>query len=410
MQKKAYLTRGIIGLLLCGCLAASVGDIGAAFAEDGNLEHFQMTASYASTAFSDVKESDWFYDNVKAAYEYGLMEGHSATTFDPNGNVTIAQTITLASRLHSIFYTGSTHFETSHPWYQVYVDYASENEIVTTGFEDYDRAATRAQYATILSAALPDAALESINQIPDGMIPDVKTSDAYGKAVYKLYRAGILMGNDDKGTFFPDSNIRRSEVAAIVSRMADPDKRIRKSADGQTGNTPVGKKDKSDTSIPSAKPTLPPATEPPSTPKPSAGVEPPIYGPSFLLKQVDAPKGTKDVEVTVALKNNPGVASVGLTVSYDSALTLKSVVYNSELGGNYMLPPTMSNPVKLVWVSLADVTEDTVLATLRFDVSEDAAPGYHQIAAVYDADDVFNMAMDNVSFAVINGSINVTEE
>ena len=35
----------------------------------------------------------------------------------------------------------------------------------------------------------------------------------------KFYRAGILTGSDAKGTFKPTSSIKRSEVAAILSRM-----------------------------------------------------------------------------------------------------------------------------------------------------------------------------------------------
>ena len=45
-------------------------------------------------------------------------------------------------------------------------------------------------------------------------------------AVYKLYRAGILQGNDTAHTCNPGANIRRSEVAAILTRMMNPDVRI----------------------------------------------------------------------------------------------------------------------------------------------------------------------------------------
>ena len=55
----------------------------------------------------------------------------------------------------------------------------------------------------------------------DGSIPDVKDDED----IYLLYRAGVLGGNDDKGTFAPMSNIKRSEVAAIVARMALPELR-----------------------------------------------------------------------------------------------------------------------------------------------------------------------------------------
>ena len=43
----------------------------------------------------------------------------------------------------------------------------------------------------------------------------------YYDAVYRLYRAGVLTGNDAKGTFTPFSNITRGAAAAIIGRMAD---------------------------------------------------------------------------------------------------------------------------------------------------------------------------------------------
>lgn len=383
------LSRGLIGFLVCCGLLLGAGGIWAACVESGSLEHFQKQTSYAAT-FSDVQPGDWFYDSVKTAYEYGLMVGNSPTTFDPNGNVTIAETVTVAARLHSLFYKGESLFEQSAPWYQSYVDYALANKIIATEYADYSRAATRAEYATILSAAFPDSALARINQVPDNSIPDVKVSDPYGKAVYRLYRAGVLTGTDDKGTFSADSSIQRSEVAAIVSRMADPSKRVALS---------IGKRPGGGASSPGG-----------AAPTPTATPEPMVYGPAFVLEGCDAKRGAKRVAVPVTLKNNPGIASVGLTVSYDSALTLTDIVYNDALGGNYMLPPAMDNPVKLVWISpFADVEGDQVLATLYFDVSGDATLGQHQIAAVYDPGDVFDMTMSDIEFDVINGAIHVTE-
>ncbi len=396
--KRGRLLRAPIALLLCFGLMAGSGALSAATAPAGSLDHFQKENDFSTATFSDVQASNWFYDNVKTVYEYGLMVGDSATTFRPNGNVTIAETITLAARLHSIFYTGKNDFKASKPWYRAYVDYAMANGILSAEYENYGRPATRAEYAVILSSAFPDEALAKVNQVPNNTIPDVKMSDTYGEAVYRLYRAGVLIGNDDKGTFSPDSNIQRSEVAAIISRMADADKRIVKNTGGSSKPVPPAEV---------AGPSKP--TPPIETAEPSAEVKPAIYNPSFVVETVNAKAGDRDVAVTVSLKNNPGIASVGMMVSYDSALTLKSIVYNDELGGQYMLPPAMNNPVKLIWVSLAEVTEDCALATLYFDVSEDAAPGNYQIAAVYDEDDVYDAEMNNVSFEVINGTIHVVE-
>lgn len=41
---------------------------------------------------------------------------------------------------------------------------------------------------------------------------------ANADASYRLYRAGVLTGNDSAGTFTPSASIERSAVAALVTR------------------------------------------------------------------------------------------------------------------------------------------------------------------------------------------------
>jgi hypothetical protein len=75
---------------------------------------------------------------------------------------------------------------------------------------------------SIFANALPAAALAAINSIPDGSIPDVPMTHPQAAAIYKLYRAGIVEGVDPAHNCNPGGNIRRSEVAAILTRMMDP--------------------------------------------------------------------------------------------------------------------------------------------------------------------------------------------
>ncbi len=67
---------------------------------------FEKTATYENN-FSDVPETSWYAENVKTAYELGFMNGKSEGQFDPSGNVTVAEGITMASRVHAI-YNGTT--------------------------------------------------------------------------------------------------------------------------------------------------------------------------------------------------------------------------------------------------------------------------------------------------------------
>ena len=195
------------------------------------MEVFQPVQAYTAGQFYDVESSQWYEQSVQKAYELGLMSGDPSGTFRPTGQVTLAETVTVAARIHSLATTGAENFVQGSPWYQVYVDYAQQNGMLTVEPADYSKAATRLEFAQILAKALPAEDLTAINQVADGAIPDV----ADDQSVYSLYRAGVLTGSDKQGTFLPDSTIQRCEVAAIVTRMALPELRQLVSLGGESG-------------------------------------------------------------------------------------------------------------------------------------------------------------------------------
>lgn len=237
--------RRLAALMLAAALC-----LGAAFAAEsevitevepldtgGSLENFTVVNEYAEGRFSDVAPDAWYAEGVKTAYELGLVRGRSETEFDPDGSVTLAEAVTLAARLRGIYETGKGSFAASEVWYQVYVDYAIDRGIIyEEQFADYAKPATRAEFAVILKNALPRSALPAVNCVESGQIPDVEPASGYANAVYFLYNAGILTGNDALGTFAPDSAISRAAVAAIVTRMADPAQRV----SVQLGNAQAG--------------------------------------------------------------------------------------------------------------------------------------------------------------------------
>ena len=212
------MKKRLLSLLLTGALCLSLS----APALAAGLENFQKTNTYTAGQFTDVPAGEWYAANVQAAYELGLMEGSSATTFNPSGNLTIAEALVLACRLHSTYVgDGATFAGSGGAWYQPYVDYAVETAILSPGtYSDYTATATRAQFASILAAALPAEALMAINSVT--ALPDVAATAPYAGAVLMLYNAGVLTGSDSAGSFKPDTTIQRSEVATIVTRMADP--------------------------------------------------------------------------------------------------------------------------------------------------------------------------------------------
>ena len=188
---------------------------------EAGLDNFQPLRTYEEGFFEDVPANEWYAASVAEAYELGLFNGEAEHSFVPGGKLTTVEAVTLAARMHSIYYTGSEDFIIGRVWYESYVQYALDNGIIDSRY-DITSDITRARFADIFSRALPKAALPETGTVLDDIIPDVKSGDEYAGAIYLLYRAGILTGNDNQGTFFPDSTITRAEAAAIVTRMANP--------------------------------------------------------------------------------------------------------------------------------------------------------------------------------------------
>lgn len=203
-------------LITAGMMCAMVYSLNVDAFAAGTLDHFKSVRTYENQ-FSDIQS--WYERDIIFGYELGLFDGSGGEGFQPNSSVTVGEAVKLAACIHSIYETGEAEFEQSTSWWQVYSDYCMLKGIINKPYEDYSNAISRGEFATLLAAALPEHALTVLNEIPDDAIPDVKLSDPYGPAVYRLYRAGVLTGSGESGVFRPDTNIRRGEMAAIVSRM-----------------------------------------------------------------------------------------------------------------------------------------------------------------------------------------------
>lgn len=184
--------------------------------------------------FVDVKKDAWYHDEIVEAVYTGIINGKSETIFAPDDLLTYAEAVKLAACMSQVYLNGNVTLTSGTPWYQPYADYCRINNIITKNY-DYNQNATRAGYIEIFANALPDSAFEDINNIPDGSILDVKDNAPYTIYVYKMYRAGILTGVDALHNCKPEDNIKRSEVAAIISRMMNDDKRIEFDMPGASG-------------------------------------------------------------------------------------------------------------------------------------------------------------------------------
>lgn len=176
--------------------------------------------------FTDVSRSSWYYDSVRTAWEKDLIDGVTRTLYKPDDTLTVAQAIKLSAALHQMLNNnGKVTLRNGSPyWYSSYVSYAVDNGIIEKMYLDYTPAqmntpVKRNEFVHIFYGAMSD--YRQINTVADNKIPDVITTDTYALEIYTFYRAGILTGSDKNGTFYPTNDIKRNEVAAILSRMYD---------------------------------------------------------------------------------------------------------------------------------------------------------------------------------------------
>ena len=186
----------------------------------GSMDGFKPADVYVEDTFSDVSVGAWYEENIRAAVNLGLMLGRGKD-FGVGDDLKVSEALALACRLHNIYYGGSGVFDQTKDdnWYDVYADYAERYGFIDSGINP-EAPITRAQFAAIISAALPDEALTPINDVTE--IPDVASDDPNYAAILRLYRAGILTGVDARGDFLPDAPITREQIAAVVTRVADP--------------------------------------------------------------------------------------------------------------------------------------------------------------------------------------------
>jgi len=124
----------------------------------------------------------------------------------------------------------------------------------------------------------------------------------------------------------------------------------------------------------------------------------PIDGATVSFGEYKVKKGGT-VSVTVSIENNPGIAIASITLDYDkNVFTLKSVE-NGEIF------ETLDAGVNLLWSADGDCEGDGVLATLTFEVNENAEEKDYILSAR--VNESYNEDYENVNLAVSDGKITV---
>ncbi|MBQ9931249.1 MAG: S-layer homology domain-containing protein, partial [Firmicutes bacterium] len=229
------MRKRFVSLLLVVCMivtlfpAAAFGDTSAADPSAASATSQAATQVPVGNPFTDVKDSDWYFDAVQYARVNGFFNGTSATTFDPNGTMTRGMFVTVLGRMAGVDaedYKGESVFRDvpAGAYYAPYVAWASQYGITSgtssTTFSP-DDLITRQQMAAFFVRYFEafDVDYETGADITTTPKDMDSVADYAKDAVLKLWKQGLLNGDGKK--FDPQSNASRAQTATLCMRADD---------------------------------------------------------------------------------------------------------------------------------------------------------------------------------------------
>lgn len=176
-----------------------------------------------SKAFTDLGDKQWYHDFIDYAVENGLLEGTSATTMEPNATLIRAQ---LAQILYNIedkpAVTGEMIFEDvpASEWFYNPILWANQNEIINgtsaTTFEPLEDI-SRQDLALMLYRY---AGKPAVTGDLDGFTDGDQVGDWAEEAMAWAVDEGIVQG-DTPTTLNPTGTATRAEAAAMLQRFLE---------------------------------------------------------------------------------------------------------------------------------------------------------------------------------------------
>lgn len=207
---------------MCLALALMAGlSVSASATVTGSMENFTDKQTYTEGQFTDVNASDWFGAGTAKMYSLGLMNGTGGATFSPMKNITAPEIYLLMARIADLYIGGTG--EISGDWQTAGYTYLQEKGLAVDLQAAQDGTVARAYVVGQLMRILPASEFEAINTVDK--LPDVNGETPYSAEILILYRAGVLTGGDDYGTFSPNSPITRGELATVLGRVVESQER-----------------------------------------------------------------------------------------------------------------------------------------------------------------------------------------
>lgn len=184
---------------------------------------YDETAAWQGS-FADVKATDWFYDAVRYVCAHGIMNGHSATAFGPEENLSRAQ-------LAQVLYNMEDRPETVHAeysdvtpgaWYENAINWAVSNHILTgygDGLMGPDDAVTREQLAAMLYRYSGLKGYGTDNRADLSGFADASQVSAYAQIPMQWANAEGIINGTSATELTPGGNATRAQTAAMLMRF-----------------------------------------------------------------------------------------------------------------------------------------------------------------------------------------------
>ena len=193
------------------------------------VSHFSLyivgVASSWENPFTDVSETDWFYNAVRFVHENGLMVGTGDTVFGPQTTTARGMIVTMLHRLEGTPIAGTHGFDDVEDgkYYADAVAWAAENKIVSGYGDDQfgpEDSITREQMAVILMNYAKLKGYDVSNKTALGNYSDAETVSAWASdAMSWANAARLIQGDGTKLT--PTGNATRAQAAAILQRFIE---------------------------------------------------------------------------------------------------------------------------------------------------------------------------------------------
>ena len=176
--------------------------------------------------FTDVASSEWYYEAVQYVYNNELMNGMSATTFEPNSTTTRGMIVTMLYRLENEPTAASAGFTdvAAGQWYTDAVNWAAANNIVNGYGDDQfgpTDTITREQMMAILYRYAQYKGYDVTASADLSAYTDAANISSYAVSAMQWAVGEGLINGVTNTTLVPGGSATRAQVAAILMRFCE---------------------------------------------------------------------------------------------------------------------------------------------------------------------------------------------